>query len=82
MTPLRRLTSSEADVCDIDESEYVRKADVDEERKATRLQDLKDQLALSDVPKPEDLRQEVAKLEQRIEDVTEFTPGTEVDTRS
>lgn len=73
---------SEADLYDIDESEYVRKADVDEERKETRLQGLKDQLALSDEPEAKDLRQEVAELEQRIEDLTEFTPGTEVDSRS
>jgi hypothetical protein len=73
---------SESDVYEIEESEYVRKADVDEERKETRLQGLKDQLALSDDPDAEDLRQEVDDLEQRIEELTEFKPGTEVGSRS
>ncbi len=36
-------------------TEFVRKADVDEVRKETRLQGLKDQLALSDDPDAEDL---------------------------
>lgn len=70
------------DVYEIEESEYVRKADVDEERKETRLQGLKDQLALSDDPDVEELRQEVDELEQRIEELTEFKPGTEIGTRS
>ena len=73
---------SETAVYEIDENEYVRKAEVDDERKETRLQGLKDQLALSDEPEAEELRAEVAELEQRIEDLTEFTPGTEVGTRS
>lgn len=73
---------AESAVYDIDEREYVRKAEVNEEHKDTRLQGLKDQLALSDDPEAEELRQEVAALEQRIEDLTEFTPGTEVSTRS
>jgi hypothetical protein len=69
---------AETAVYEIDKREYVRKAEVDEERKDTRLQGLKDQLALSDEPEAEELRTEVAELEQRIEDLTEFTPGTEV----
>ena len=69
---------TDAAVYEIDESEYVRKAEVDEERKQTRLQGLKDQLALSDEPEAEELRTEVAELEHRIEELTEFTPGTEV----
>jgi hypothetical protein len=73
---------SETDVYEIEESEYVRKADVDEERKETRLQELKDQLALSDDPDAEELRQEVDELEQRIEELTEFKPGSEVGSRS
>lgn len=73
---------SEADVYEIKESEYVRKADVDEERKETRLQGLKDQLALSKNPDAEELRQEVEELEQRIEELTEFKPGTEIGSRS
>ncbi|WP_255194632.1 hypothetical protein [Natronobeatus ordinarius] len=72
----------ETDVYEIEESEYVRKADVDAERKETRLQGLKDQLALSDDPDAEELRQEVDELEQRIEELTEFKPGTEVGSRS
>jgi len=44
---------SESEVFDIDESEYVRKAEVDEERKETRLQGLKDRLAVSDDPEAE-----------------------------
>ena len=61
---------------DISESEYVRKADVDEERKETRLQGLKDRLAVSDDPEAEVLRQEVDRLEQEIEKLTEFLPGS------
>ena len=47
---------SESAVYDITESEYVRKAEVDEERKETRLQGLKDRLAVSDDPEAELLR--------------------------
>ena len=67
---------SESAVYDITESEYVRKADVDEERKETRLQGLKDRLAVSDDPEAEVLRQEVDRLEQEIEELTEFSPGS------
>jgi len=73
---------SESAVYETEESEYVRKADVDEDSKETRLQGLKDQLALSDDPDAEALRQEVDDLEQRIEELTEFTPGSEVGSRS
>lgn len=73
---------AESDVYEIEESEYVRKADIDEDRKETRLQGLKDQLALSDDPDAGELRQEVDDLEQRIEELTEFKPGTEVGSRS
>ncbi|WP_049985477.1 hypothetical protein [Halobellus rufus] len=69
---------SESAVYEIEASEYVRKADVDEEHKETRLQGLKDQLALSDDPDAEKLRQEVDELEQRIEELTEFKPGTDI----
>ncbi|MDL0125729.1 hypothetical protein PNQ92_09940, partial [Halobacterium salinarum] len=69
----------ESAVYESEESEYVRKADVDEERKETRLQGLKDQLALSDGPDAEELRQEVEELERRIKELTEFKPGTEVE---
>jgi hypothetical protein len=67
---------SESAVYDIEESEYVCKADVDTERKETRLQGLKDRLAVSDDLEAEALRQEVARLEQEIEDLTEFSPGS------
>ncbi|WP_458190760.1 hypothetical protein [Haladaptatus sp. NG-WS-4] len=73
---------AESAVYDISESAYVRKAEVDEERKETRLQGLKDQLSLSDEPEADQLRQEVAELEQRIDELTEFTPGTELGTHS
>lgn len=73
---------SESDIYEIEQSEYVRKAEVNEERKETRLQGLKDQLALSDDPETEQLREEVEDLEQRIEELTEFTPGSELGTRS
>jgi polyhydroxyalkanoate synthesis regulator phasin len=66
----------ESAVYDVAESEYVRKAEVDEERKETRLQGLKDRLAVSDDPEAEVLRQEVERLEQEIEDLTEFSPGS------
>jgi len=67
---------SESAVYDITESDYVRKADVDEDRKETRLQGLKDRLAVSDDPEAEVLRQEVDRLEQEIEELTEFSPGS------
>jgi hypothetical protein len=73
---LKVVPLSESAVYDITESEYVRKTDVDTERKETRLQGLKDRLAVSDDPEAEVLRQEVDRLEQRIEDLTEFSPGT------
>ena len=76
------LELSEGAVYDIDEREYVRKAEVDEERKETRLQGLKDRLARSDEPEAEELRAEIAELEQRIEDLTEFSPGSEFASRS
>jgi hypothetical protein len=66
----------ESAVYDTDESEYVRKAEVDEERKETRLQGLKDRLAVSDDPEADVLRQEIERLEQEIEDLTEFSPGS------
>lgn len=73
---------SETDVYEIEEREYIRKAEIDDERKETRLQGLKDQLAVSDDPDAEELRQEVEELEHRIEELTEFKPGTEIGSRS
>ncbi len=72
----------ESAVYDTDESEYVRKAEVDEERKETRLQGLKDRLAVSDDPEAEVLRQEVERLEQEIEELTEFSPGSAFGTQA
>ncbi|MFB6101453.1 MAG: hypothetical protein ABEJ73_02695 [Haloplanus sp.] len=69
---------SESDVYDIDESEYVRKAEVDEERKETRLQGLKDQLAATESDEAEELRAEIEELEDRIDDLTSFRTGTEI----
>ena len=73
------VSLSESAVYDTTESEYVRKAEVDEERKETRLQGLKDRLAVSDDPEAEVLRQEIDRLEQEIEDLTEFSPGSTFD---
>jgi hypothetical protein len=70
------------DVYEIDEREYVRKAEVDDERKETRLQGLKDQLASTDEPEAEALRMEIEELESRIEELTEFSSGQEFHTPS
>jgi len=69
---------SETHVYDIEESEYVRKADVDEEVKETRLQGLKEQLAATEGEEAEELRQEIEDLEERIDELTSFRTGTEV----
>jgi hypothetical protein len=73
---------SESDVYDIEETEYVRKAEVDEEQRETRLQGLKHRLATSDEPEAEELREEVEELESRIEELTEFKTGREYHTES
>jgi hypothetical protein len=52
---------SESDVYEIEESEYVRKAEVDEETKESRLQGLKDQLAATDED-TEELQEEIEEL--------------------
>jgi hypothetical protein len=72
----------ESAVYETDESEYVRKAEVDEKRKETRLQGLKDRLAVSDDPEADVLRQEVERLEQEIEELTEFSPGSAFEARA
>ena len=77
---LEVVSVPESAVYDASESEYVRKAEVDEERKETRLQGLKDRLAVSDDPEAEVLRQEIERLEQEIEELTEFSPGSAFDT--
>lgn len=68
---------SESDVYDISESEYVRKAEVDEEQKETRLQGLKDQLAAAEGEEAGELREEIEELESRIEELTEFKSGAQ-----
>jgi len=73
---------SEHDVYDIEESEYVRKAEVDEQRKETRLQGLKDQLAAADDDEAAELRDEIEQLEHRIEELTEFKSGASFHTRA
>src|SRR5699024_5175653 len=72
----------ESAVYDVSESEYVRKAEVDEERKETRLQGLKDRLAVSDDPEADVLRQEIERLEHEIEELTEFSPASSFDEQS
>lgn len=69
---------AESDVYEIEEREYVRKADVDEDVKETRLQGLKDQLAATEDEDAEELRQEIKNLEDRIDELTSFRTGTEV----
>ncbi|WP_049908770.1 MULTISPECIES: hypothetical protein [Halorubrum] len=73
---------AESDVFETEETEYVRKAEVDEDRKETRLQGLKDQLAASDADDADQLRDEVEELESRIEELTEFKSGHSYHTRS
>lgn len=65
---------AESDVYEIEESEYVRKADVDEGEKQSRLQGLKDQLAATDED-TEELQAEIEELEQRIDSLTSFESG-------
>ena len=69
---------SESDLYEIDESQYVRKADVDEEVKESRLQGLKDQLAAADNPETDQLQDEIEDLEARIEELTSFKSGTDL----
>jgi len=75
---LEVTTLTESDVYEIDESEYVRKAEVDDDVKESRLQGLKDRLAASEETEAEELRQEIEALEERIDDLTSFRAGTEV----
>jgi hypothetical protein len=73
---------SETDVYEVSESEYVRKADVDEEEKETRLQGLKDRLAETEGEEAEELREEIEELEDRISELTEFQSGRSFHTKS
>ncbi|SDD71648.1 hypothetical protein [Natrinema hispanicum] len=75
---LEVTTLTESDVYEIDESEYVRKAEVDDDVKESRLQGLKDRLAASEETEVEELQQEIEALEERIDDLTSFRAGTEV----
>ena len=68
----------EQDVYDIDERAYVRKADVNEDVKETRLQGLKDRLAATDSEEADVLRSEIEDLEDRIDELTSFRTGSEV----
>lgn len=68
---------SESEVYDIEENEYVRKAEVDDEVKETRLQGLKDQLAAADSEEAAELRDEIEDLEARIDELTSFQSGSE-----
>ncbi|MFB6083261.1 MAG: hypothetical protein ABEJ94_03330 [Halorientalis sp.] len=72
---------AESDVYEIEESEYVRKAEVDEDEKETRLQGLKDQLAAADED-TEELQAEIEELEERIDDLTSFDSASSFHTRS
>jgi hypothetical protein len=69
---------SESDVYDIDEQAYVRKADVNEDTKQSRLQGLKDRLAATESEEADALRTEIKELEARIDELTSFRTGTEV----
>jgi hypothetical protein len=66
------------DVYEIEEREYVRKAEVDEAEKETRLQGLKDRLAATEGDEAEELRKEIEELEGQINDLTTFRSGAEV----
>ncbi|WP_152043504.1 hypothetical protein [Salinigranum salinum] len=69
---------SESDVYDIDERVYVRKAEVDEDVKESRLQGLKDRLAGTEGDDGDALRHEIEELEARIDELTSFRTGAEV----
>ncbi|QCC57178.1 hypothetical protein DVR14_00460 (plasmid) [Natrinema thermotolerans] len=72
---LEVTTLTESDVYEINESEYVRKAEVDDDVKESRLQGLKDRLAASEETEAEELQQEIEALEERIDDLTSFRAG-------
>jgi hypothetical protein len=73
---------SESDVYEIDEREYVRKAEVDEQVKESRLQGLKDRLAAADGEETDELQREIEELEARIEELTSFSSGQAFHTES
>lgn len=65
-------------VYEVEAREYVRKAEVNEEEKETRLQGLKDRLTATDGSEAEALREEIEELEGRIDNLTSFQSGAEV----
>lgn len=70
---------SESDVYEIDESEYVRKAEVKKDVKESRLSGLKDKLNKEgEDDEAEELRQEIEELEERIDELTNFKTGSEI----
>jgi hypothetical protein len=75
---------AESDLYELDTTEYVRKANVNEESKETRLQGLKNRLAGSDATddEVEQLQAEITELEARIEELTSFTSATSYHTTS
>jgi hypothetical protein len=68
----------EQNLYDIHELAYVRKAEVTEDVKETRLQGLKDRLATTEREKADVLRSEIEDLENRIDEPTSFRTGSEV----
>jgi polyhydroxyalkanoate synthesis regulator phasin len=69
---------SEQDVYEIDENTHVRKAEVDDEMKQSRLQGLKDRLAATEGQDAAALNEEIEELEERIDDLTSFSTGSQV----
>jgi TPP-dependent pyruvate/acetoin dehydrogenase alpha subunit len=69
-------------VYEIEESEYVRKAEVDQDVKQSRLQGLKDRLAAAGGAETDELQQEIEELEARIEELTSFESARTFHTRS
>lgn len=69
---------SESDVYDVEERAYIRKAEVDEAVKESRLQGLKDRLAATESEEADALRSEIDELETRIDELTSFRTGTEI----
>jgi hypothetical protein len=75
---LEVIELSERDVYEIDESSYVRKAEVDEDVKESRLQGLKDRLAATEGQDAAALKDEIEDLEERINELTSFSTGAQV----
>jgi hypothetical protein len=71
-------TLSEQAVYEISENTHVRKAEVDEDMKESRLQGLKDRLAATEGQDAAALQEEIEDLEKRIDELTSFSTGTQV----